>query len=189
MSALAASASDPQLMWITTRAAGTAAFVLASASMVAGLLLGGRMLAPRPGRALDLRTVHEALALGSLAALVLHAVTLLADPWLKPGLTDLLVPFAQSYRPLFTGIGVLAGYGLVLLGLTAYAKRWIGATRAKRLHRYVAVAWGLGVVHAAGAGTDAGAPWFVATLLACVAPVAVLLAVRLSAGRPAQAAA
>ena len=46
-----------------------------------------------------------------------------------------------------------------------------------------ALAWILGVAHSLGVGTDAGAHWFVAGLVAATAPPAALLALRL-AGRP-----
>jgi methionine sulfoxide reductase heme-binding subunit len=59
--------------WITSRAAGTAALLLSSLAVSAGLLIGGKLVKGRPG----LRHLHEALSLASLAALVVHAVRVL----------------------------------------------------------------------------------------------------------------
>jgi hypothetical protein len=47
-----------QFFWITSRAAGTVALVLASASVGVGLAISGRFARTRGG---DLRVTHEAL--------------------------------------------------------------------------------------------------------------------------------
>ncbi len=43
-----------------------------------------------------------------------------------------------------------------VLGLSYYARARIGVQRWRRLHRFAALAWLLGLVHALGEGTDAG---------------------------------
>ncbi|WP_372791004.1 ferric reductase-like transmembrane domain-containing protein [Paraconexibacter sp.] len=176
-------AGDPHLLWITSRAAGTAAIVCSSASVGLGVMIGGRLVPPGRGRATTLRTAHETLALAALVALILHAATLLLDTWLKPGLTGILVPFTMSYRPFFTGLGILAGYALIVLGLSAYARGILGE-RWKRIHRLTAVAWLLGVVHVIGSGTDVTRPWYAALLTLCVLPVLVLIFIRVRTARP-----
>ena len=64
--------------------------------------------------------------------------------------------FTMSYRPGFTGLGILAGWASPTLGLSFYVRRRIGskpvAPAAPRDDRV----WALGVVHVLGAGTDAG---------------------------------
>ncbi|MDX6680131.1 MAG: hypothetical protein QOG94_170, partial [Solirubrobacteraceae bacterium] len=145
------------LFWITSRAAGVSALVLASLAVAAGLAIGLRG-GPLRGRSAQLRTLHEALSLATLAALGLHALALLGDGWLAPGLAGIAVPFAGAYRPLWTGLGIVAGYGLAALSLSYYFRAQIGVARWRALHRFIAVFWLLGVVHTLGAGTDAGEP-------------------------------
>jgi hypothetical protein len=60
--------------------------------------------------------LHEQTALAGLVSIAVHGVTLLADPWLRPGLAGVLVPFASPHHPLFTAAGVVAGYLAVVLG-------------------------------------------------------------------------
>lgn len=175
-------ASDPQLLWITSRAAGTTAIVCASAATALGLTLGGR-LARAPGLATKLRVAHETLALAALAALLVHGVTLVLDPWLRTDLAGVLVPFTTPYRPFFTGLGILAAYGMVLFGLMPYLRRRL-SDRWAALHRLTAVAWALGTVHVLGSGSDVTEPWMVSLLVACVLPVLALLALRLHTARP-----
>jgi sulfoxide reductase heme-binding subunit YedZ len=175
----------PYLFWITSRAAGIAALILASLSVSLGLLMSTKLLR---GRASDLRATHEVLALSTIAAIAVHAVALLGDTYLHPSLADIVLPFMSSYKSVWTSIGIVAGWGLALLGLSYYARRSIGASRWRRLHRFTALAWILGLAHAIGEGTDAGQVWFLAMVGIVVAPALVLLASRYtrSPHRPAQ---
>jgi sulfoxide reductase heme-binding subunit YedZ len=89
-----------------------------------------------------------------------HGITLLGDPWLNPGVGGIAVPFTMSFRPLFTGLGIVAGYLAALLGLSFYFRKRIGARLWRKAHRATVVVYLLGLVHAFGAGTDASAVWF-----------------------------
>jgi sulfoxide reductase heme-binding subunit YedZ len=173
--------AETHLFWITSRAAGISALVLASVAVAAGLAIGG---GPLRGRAAQVRSLHEALSLATLAALALHALALLGDGWLRPGLSGIAVPFAGSYRPLWTGLGIIGGYGLAALSLSYYFRARIGVARWRRLHRFVAAFWLLGVVHTLGAGTDAGQPWMLALTAVVVLPPLILLGLRLHVRLP-----
>ena len=164
------------LFWITSRAAGGAA-----------LSARQRQRRPRPADELaaeDASTsvtcsaVHEALSLTTLAMVALHGVSLLGDSFLNPGLGGIAVPFAGAYRPLWTGLGIVAGYGLAALGLTYYLRDRIGAARWRKIHRLTAVFWLLAVAHTIGAGSDAAQPWFLAAAGAMVIPAFALLVLR-----------
>ncbi len=165
----------PHLFWITSRAAGGAALLLASASVALGLMMSSRRTTSNKR---DLRAIHEALSLTTLAMVALHGVSLLGDSYLNPGLTGIAFPFVSAYRPLWTGLGIIAGYGLAVLGLTYYLRDRIGAARWRRLHRLTAVFWLLAVGHTIGAGSDAAQIWFLAVSGALVIPSALLLALR-----------
>ena len=170
--------------WITSRAAGTAALVLASLSVSIGLLMGGKLL---KGRGVDLRLAHEALSLATLAAIVVHALALLGDGYLKPSLADITIPFVSDFERAWTSLGIISGWAMLALGLSYYARRRIGQKRWRTLHRFTALAWLGGVAHGLGEGTDAGEAWFLLTVVVTVVPALVLLVVRMSGGgrRPA----
>jgi methionine sulfoxide reductase heme-binding subunit len=165
--------------WITSRAAGIAALLAATAAVAVGLLMGGRM---RKGP--ELRTTHEALSLATLTALAVHALSLLGDGYLKPSLADVTVPFAWSYQTLWAAVGIVAGWAFVILGLSYYLRGRIGPQRWRRLHRFTALAWLLGVLHAVMMGTDAGTAWFLLPLVMTVAPTLALLARRMRPTTP-----
>jgi sulfoxide reductase heme-binding subunit YedZ len=165
----------PHIFWITSRAAGGAALLLASASVAVGLMMSSKR---KSSNKRDLRAIHEALSLTTLAMVLLHGVSLLGDSFLAPGLTGIAIPFAGAYRPIWTGIGIIAGYGLAVLGLSYYLRDRIGAARWRRLHRLSAAFWLLAIGHTIGAGSDAAELWFLALSGALVIPAAALLALR-----------
>ena len=162
--------------WLASRSAGLVAYVLLSAAVLLGLAMALRIGSPRLRR--GARGLHERLALLALGATAAHGLLLLADPWLRPGLRGLLVPFAADYRPLWTGLGVLAAYLAAGLSLTYYARRRLGVRRWRRAHRFIPVAWALAAVHVAGAGTDAVSLWLQVPLALSAALVLALLAER-----------
>jgi sulfoxide reductase heme-binding subunit YedZ len=165
----------PHLFWITSRAAGFAALILASLGVSLGLLMSTKLLKRRGP---DLIAAHEMISLATIVAIVVHALALLGDSFLKPSLADITIPFASSYKSGWTSIGIVAGWGLVLLGLSYYARRHIGAKRWRKLHRFTALAWMAGLIHSLGEGTDAGQTWFLAMVAVVVIPALALLATR-----------
>jgi sulfoxide reductase heme-binding subunit YedZ len=177
----------PHVLWITSRAAGSAALVLASLGVCAGLLMGGKLIR---GRGIDLRAAHETLSIATLVAIVVHAVALLGDSFLNPSVADITIPFVSGYKTVWTTIGIFAGWATILLGLSFYARRWIGQRRWRSMHRFTVLAWCLGVIHSLGEGTDAGQAWFLAMTAIAVVPALVLFVARLSrlGGRRASAA-
>jgi methionine sulfoxide reductase heme-binding subunit len=165
------------IWWLASRASGVVALGLVTASVGIGLLMASNLLR-RPGSKRVLVKLHEHLALTGLVAIAVHGITLLGDSWLKPGISGVTVPFVMSYRPLFTGLGIVAGYLAALLGLSFYARRRIGTRLWRKLHRATSAVYVLGVVHALGAGTDASAAWLRAFLLVTGIPILFLLVAR-----------
>jgi len=181
MIAVGAASVGPHVFWITSRAAGIAALVLSSASVGAGLLISGQGGSGKGLRG-DARALHETLSLATLVAIAVHGVSLLGDHFLHPTILDISVPFTGGYRPFWTGLGIVAGWALAALGLSYYARGWVGQSRWRALHRFTAVFWILGIAHSLGSGTDAGQPWFLIALAVSAIPALVLLLGRLSRG-------
>lgn len=167
--------ATPHLFWITSRAAGIVALVLASLGVALGLLMATKLLRRRGP---DLIALHEILSLATIVAIVVHGATLLGDQFLRLSIADIAIPFASGYKTVWTSAGIIAGWGLALLGLSYYARRRIGAARWRSLHRLTVVAWLVGLVHALGEGTDAGQVWFLAMMAIVVIPAIALLLVR-----------
>jgi sulfoxide reductase heme-binding subunit YedZ len=181
VTALSLAVTDPSkyLFWITSRAAGTVALVLASLTVGLGLAMATGLL-KRGGP--DRRNIHEILSLSVMAAIAVHGLSLLGDTYLHATIFDVTVPFVFSYRTLATSLGIIAGWGMIFLGLSYYLRRRIGQRRWRSIHRLTALMWVLGLVHAFTAGSDSGQLWFIAMIAISAAPAAVLLVVRLLQG-------
>jgi sulfoxide reductase heme-binding subunit YedZ len=163
--------------WLAARASGVVALVLISISVVMGLAMAARALTrPRLKRAVA--KLHEHVALTALGAIGLHGLALLEDPWLKPGWRGIAVPFALSYRPFFTGVGIIAAYAAVLLGPSFYLRRRIGVRRWRKLHSLLVLVWIVSGVHTLGAGSDGRKLWLEAVVAAPVVPIVYLLVLR-----------
>jgi methionine sulfoxide reductase heme-binding subunit len=156
--------------WITSRAAGIIALLAASLAVAVGLSRRGK----------DWRVVHESLSLATMVALAVHALSLLGDGYLKPSLADVTIPFVSSYERLWMSVGIVAGWAFVILGLSYYVRGRIGVQRWRTLHRFTALAWVLGIVHALMMGTDAGTAWFLLAAALFVLPAGALLVRRLT---------
>jgi methionine sulfoxide reductase heme-binding subunit len=105
----------PHLFWITSRAAGFAALVLASLAVSLGLLMSTKLLKRRGA---DLVVTHEILSLSTIVAIVVHGVALLGDQYLHPSVADISIPFVSSYKSIWTSLGIVSGWTLILLGLS-----------------------------------------------------------------------
>jgi sulfoxide reductase heme-binding subunit YedZ len=170
--------ASPHLFWITSRAAGTAALLLASLAVCLGLLMSTRLL-KRFG-APDLRVAHEALSLATLVAIAVHGLALLGDQFMHPSFADISLPFVSGFKTGWTTLGIVSGWALAALGLSYYARARIGQDRWRSLHRFTALAWILGLVHSVGEGTDAGQTWFLVMTGIVAVPALVLLLWRMS---------
>ena len=170
--------------WLLSRSAGIVALVLVATSTLMGLILAnGLVKAPQARKSII--TFHEQTANAGLAAIGLHGVTLLGDSFLRPSVTNLLIPFTIDYRPVYVGIGILGGYAAAILGLSFYARKRIGGKRWRKIHRATPVVYAMGLIHTLGAGTDAGSSWLRAFMLATAIPAAILLGRRLIGSRKA----
>jgi methionine sulfoxide reductase heme-binding subunit len=175
------SSIDPgdHLWWLMSRSLGVVALILISLSVGLGLALAGRLIRT-PGAPGRIKTLHEALALSGLIAITGHGLLLLGDSYLHPGLAGISVPFVLGHDTLWTGLGIIAGWLAAVITGSFYVRRRIGVRTWRRLHGLTFGVYGLGIVHALGAGTDAGSAWFLASLGAVAVPALVAGTVRVA---------
>jgi methionine sulfoxide reductase heme-binding subunit len=139
--------------WYITRAAGWIAYFLLWFSMVWGLVIPTKFFEKllSPTFVVDF---HEYVSLLSLGFIVLHVTVLLFDQYLPFTLSQILVPFMSTYRPLWVGLGVIGAYLSILVTATFYLRKKIGQKRFKSIHTLSILAY-LGVIlHAFFAGSD-----------------------------------
>lgn len=167
---------DPTF-WIVARATGLTAYVLLTLSVLAGLVIKTRPF----GRALNAAAVtdtHRFLSLLALGTIALHGLALTLDRTVRIGLGALLVPGLAAYRPLATGLGVVAAELALLIVVSFPLRRRIGARAWRRLHWATYLVFALGTAHGLAAGTDSTRPWTFALYLGAVFSVAAATAWR-----------
>lgn len=149
------------LPWILARATGMTAIVLIGGAMVAGLMVRTRTTVGglKGSGMVDL---HRHLSLLGLLAIASHGVFLVLDTSVDIRPLALVVPGLVPYRPLWTGIGVLAAQSAVLVHLSFRFRRRIGVPMWRRLHLLTYAVFAGGVVHGIGSGTDTGSTWAMA---------------------------
>ena len=168
--------------WIVSRSSGLVAFVLVTISVFLGLTMAGKPVR-RPGFARTMKALHEQTAIAALVAIVVHGFAILADPWLKPGVAGVTVPFALASHRFSVGLGIVAAYLALLLGLSFYFRRQIGPRLWRQAHRATLAVYVLGLLHALGAGSDTGSPLFLLWVVGSGIPIACLFVYRLGAAR------
>ena len=152
--------SDPTF-WILARASGFLAYALLTASVLAGIVLKARPFGTllKPATITDL---HRFLALLGLGSLALHGLALLLDDTVPLGITDLLVPGLAPYRPLATGLGVLAAELMLVVYASFSLRKRIGTRNWRRLHWATYLIFALATVHGLAAGSDSRTAWALA---------------------------
>ena len=156
--------------WLASRAVGVIAMILVSISVAMGLLFSGRMIR-NPGTPRRIRDWHEAVALCALLATGAHGFLLLGDSYLRPGIAGVLLPFAMAGQPVWTALGVVAGWLTLIVTLTFYVRRLIGPRTWRALHYLAFVVYVLAIVHTVGSGSDARSAWLLALLGAFAVPI------------------
>ena len=150
--------SSSPAIWYAARASGVAAYVVLSIVVSLGLTLGKKAQSPRWPR-FSIEEIHRfgGLLVGSLIGI--HVLAIAIDSFLPFSLTQLLVPFTASYRPLWTGLGIAAAELLVALAITNHYRRRLPYRFWRRAHYLNFAVWAFASLHGLMGGTDRGAPW------------------------------
>ena len=168
-----------ETIWFVGRGTGVVTLVLFSLVVALGIVTrSGRPLFGLPRFAVT--AVHRSTSLLALVFLTIHVTTMLIDPYAPVRLVDLVVPFVNSYRPVWLGLGTVAAELLVALIVTSLLRQRIGVRVWRVLHRGAYAAWPVAVAHGVGTGTDNTQWWLWLIAGACVALVAGCLIWRLS---------
>jgi sulfoxide reductase heme-binding subunit YedZ len=166
--------SSSPAIWYAARASGVAAYVVLSIVVSLGLSLGGKAQNRRWPR-FSVEDIHRfgGLLVGSLIGV--HVLAIAADSFLPFSLTQLLVPFTSSYRPLWTGLGIAAAELLLALAITNHYRRRLPHRFWRKAHYLNFAVWAFASLHGLMAGTDRGAAWLAILYGVSVATVLMLL--------------
>jgi methionine sulfoxide reductase heme-binding subunit len=162
--------SDP-VLWYIDRGSGLAALLLLTTAVVLGVVSVVRVHSPRWPR-FALANLHRNLALLALTFGVVHVVTSIVDSFVPIAVTDALIPFAASYKPLWLALGTIGADLMLAVLITTALRRRLGFQAWRSVHLLSYGCWGASVVHSVGIGSDArSAIWGVMIVAACIGAV------------------
>ena len=146
-----------QLWWFITRASGLTGYFLIWLSMVWGFAIATKIVHPLV-EGTFVYDFHEHLSLLGLGFVLLHIVVLLFDRFLTFNVLQLLIPFVDSYRPLWVGLGIISFYIMLLVTVTFYLRSHIGAQAFRSIHVLSIAGYFGTTLHGLFAGTDSSLP-------------------------------
>jgi sulfoxide reductase heme-binding subunit YedZ len=161
--------ADPTF-WLLARASGLTAYVLLTATVLAGIVVKSRPFgrAVKPPAVLDIHRFVTFLALGML---VLHGLAISLDSTVHMPLAALVIPGASPYRPIPVALGVVACELAALIAVSFSVRRRIGVRNWRRLHWATYGLFAFATIHGIAAGTDSSRPWALGLYLGAVGAV------------------
>ena len=146
-----------QAWWYVTRAAGLTSYLLLWLSMVWGLAISTKFFHPAVDGTYSY-DFHEFLSLLGLGFVLLHVIVLMFDKFLPFSIWQIMIPFIDTYRPLWVGFGIIGFYLSLLVTVTFYMRKIIGSKAFRKIH-VLSLAGYLGAtLHGLFAGTDSALP-------------------------------
>lgn len=174
---LAASATT----WYAARAGGIVAYLLVSACVLAGILLAGKRRVPGLPR-FAVEDVHRFLGILAGVFVAVHVGAIALDTVVPFSLTQIVVPFTAGYRPLATGLGVVALELLLAVSVANRLRSRLPYRVWRRTHYATLAVWLLATAHGALSGTDRNQTWLLWLYAVTVGAVACAAAVRFGGG-------
>lgn len=162
-----------QALWYVTRSAGIMAYLLLWFSTAWGLAVSSKVLDYFMHRTFTY-DLHQFISLLAIGFTLLHVVVLLGDKYLPFSVAEILVPFLSPYRPVWVGIGIIGFYLTLLVSVTFYIRRYIGAKTFRVIHLLSFIAYLGATVHGILSGTDSPL-WTTQAMYAGTALVVVFL--------------
>ena len=141
-------------IWLAARAAGFVTLGLLTLQVVLGLVLSHPTNKTTWKLSKLLFPWHENSWVFVMAFLVLHVITIVADPYAGVGIGGAIVPGLSEYRSVPVALGTLALYALLVTGLTARYTKLLPKGLWLKLHRLSLVVLALSWFHGVLAGTD-----------------------------------
>lgn len=145
-----------RLIWYAIRVTGVTAYIALWLTTIAGLCISGGF----GGKWLPGALLYPLHQLGDLALslMALHAALLLGDHYAGFTPTSLVVPFTATYRPEWTGLGIIALYLCAAVYWSVHIRDRIGYRAWRAIHLLSFVAFALALIHGFASGTDSGSP-------------------------------
>ncbi len=141
--------------WYVARAGGIVAYLLLWLATCWGIIMSSKVTKGYI-RVPESFALHEYLPILGVVFAAIHALALLGDSYIGFDLWQLLVPFASSYEPFWTGLGSLTFYIFLALIASFYLRKQIGQKVWRAFHFTSYLAFLIALLHGMMAGSDSG---------------------------------
>jgi predicted ferric reductase len=146
-----------QAWWYVTRAAGLMSYFLLWLSMVWGMAISTKLFHPSVDGTYSY-DFHEFLSLLGLGFVLLHVIVLMLDQFLPFSIWQIMIPFLDTYRPFWVGMGIVGFYLTLLVTVTFYLRKAIGMRAFRSIHTLSLLGYLGATLHGLFAGTDSALP-------------------------------
>ena len=160
--------------WDIARAGGFTAYILLALSVIVGLALSTKLQSPSRWPRLINSELHNFLTLLSTIFLGVHVLAVWVDPFTHFGWSEVLIPFASYYRPIWMAFGIVALYLGIAIGISTLLRKRIGYIWWRRLHVMTLVIFLLTTVHGLFTGSDTQTWWGLGIYLVSIVVVGLL---------------
>ncbi|MCA9867089.1 MAG: hypothetical protein KIS95_09110 [Anaerolineae bacterium] len=146
-------AADSQAYWYLARAGGVVAYMLLWLATSWGIMMSSKVIKGVVSVPVAY-ALHGYLPILGVVFAALHALVLLGDTYIGFTPWQLLIPFTSTYKPFWTGLGVLAFYLSVALIASSYVRKRIGQKMWRTFHFTSYLGFLMALLHGIMAGSD-----------------------------------
>ncbi|WP_379152548.1 ferric reductase-like transmembrane domain-containing protein [Paenibacillus sp. sgz5001063] len=172
-------------VWTTVRAAGFTSYLLLFLAVTAGLLQGEPWV--KGQRRVQLNLIHQWTGWFGLLFGLVHGLVLTYDQNVGYSLFELAIPFASHHEPLWTGLGTLSFYMLLLILISSDMIRTIGKKLWRAIHFLALPMFVMALLHGIMLGSDTREPGIQVMYMLTGLTIAGLVVRRIYVGRQIQA--
>ena len=165
--------------WYASRATGIVALLLLTAVLVLGILVNRQGRLPGLPR-FAVTDLHRNLSLLSVAFIVVHILTAVADTYVHIPLLSAVVPFASGYERLWLGLGAISLDLMAAMIVTSLLRGRLNRVVWKAVHLLAYASWPLAFGHSVAASKDLQQGWLLLLAFGCAVVAGVAVTWRLA---------
>ena len=144
---------ETKAYWYIARSSGIFAYLLLWFATAWGITMSSKMTSTLITTPVTYG-LHEFFPILATIFATLHAVILLGDSYIQFNIIHLIIPFISPYKPLWTGLGVIALQLCVALIVSFYIRKRTGHKIWRGFHYLSYLAFVLVLIHGLMAGSD-----------------------------------
>jgi len=152
--------------WYASRATGIVALLLLTAVLVLGILVNRQGRLPGLPR-FAVTDLHRNLSLLSVAFIVVHILTAVADTYVHIPLLSAVVPFASGYERLWLGLGAISLDLMAAMIVTSLLRGRLNRVVWKAVHLLAYASWPIAFAHSIGSSKDLQQGWMLVLAIGC----------------------